>query len=83
MDTLLIQEIIELAGGQTALAGVCSTPKKPITQSHVWNWLNRDKKIPPRHAIPIETMCAKKGRPDINRYSMFPEIFGISDTTAA
>ena len=79
MTKQLVQEIINLAGGQTALAEICG---KPVTQSHVWNWLNRDKKIPSRYVLIIESMCSEKGRNDINRHVMAPHVFGELESTA-
>lgn len=52
MNTDLIQKVVTLAGGQTALASFCATETgKPVKQSHVWNWLNRDLCIPPEFIL--------------------------------
>lgn len=73
MNKLLIQQIIEIAGGQTALSVVCGGN---VTQSHVHNWLHRDEKIPPKYTLSIEQMCADQGHSHIDRYVMWPCIFG-------
>ena len=39
-----IQRSIEILGGQTALAKLLS-----VSQSHVWNWINRKHQAPARY----------------------------------
>lgn len=50
MGTKSLKKAISIAGSQTALAGMIG--KK---QSHIWTWLNRDKKVPPLVARQIES----------------------------
>ena len=47
-----LQKIVNLLNGQAALADVLKTPEKPISQAHVWKWLNTTKEgIPAIHVI--------------------------------
>ena len=48
-DLEALQKAIDAVGGQTKLAKVCNT-----TQQRVWNWLNRDKKVPAECVLLIE-----------------------------
>ena len=41
---------VEKLGGQSALAAALG-----LKQQHVWNWLNRDQRVPPEHCAAIET----------------------------
>lgn len=61
-----LKKAIELAGGQSALAKICG-----VKQQHVWNWINRDKKISPEHVIPIEKGLDGK----ITRHDLRPDIY--------
>lgn len=72
-----LDRAVELAGGQTALAKKVServkgTGVNPITQSHVWNWLNRDRKVPGEYGIPIEEVVGGK----VTRHELCPTVFG-------
>jgi len=56
-----IKRAIEIAGGQSALARLISEKRrrekrKGVRQSHVWTWLNRDKKVPPEFCPDIESV---------------------------
>ncbi len=52
MSKNFLEEIVNLAGGQAALAEKISTYSEPIKQAHVWNWLNTTAHgIPERHVI--------------------------------
>jgi len=46
-----LERAVERAGGQSALARLCGPP---VTQRHVWIWLNRGKRCPLEHAPAIE-----------------------------
>jgi len=39
---------IELAGGQSKLAALVD-----VNPANVWNWVNRDKRVPPEMVIPV------------------------------
>jgi DNA-binding transcriptional regulator YdaS (Cro superfamily) len=56
-----LKEAIAIAGNQTELARRITEARRAsepesakVTQQHVWNWLMRDKKIPPECAPYIE-----------------------------
>jgi DNA-binding transcriptional regulator YdaS (Cro superfamily) len=60
-----LQEAIDWAGGQSALARLIG-----VQQPHVWNWLNRDNKLPLERALAIERatmgkVTVAKLRPDL------------------
>lgn len=38
-----LKRLIEFADGQTALANALRDEKNPITQAHVWKWVNTTK----------------------------------------
>jgi DNA-binding transcriptional regulator YdaS (Cro superfamily) len=44
-----LQKAINAVGGQHALAKICKT-----SQPRIWNWLNRDKKVPAEYVLIIE-----------------------------
>ena len=52
-----LMRAIKSAGSQSALARLLAgVTGRPVTQSHIWNWLNRDLKVPSEFVIPIETV---------------------------
>jgi DNA-binding transcriptional regulator YdaS (Cro superfamily) len=60
-----IQHAIDIVGGQTALAHLIG-----VGQGHIWNWLNRDDKLPLERALAIERatrgkVTVAKLRPDL------------------
>lgn len=60
-----LQRAIELLGGQAALASCLG-----LKQQHIWNWINRDSKIPAEHCPAIERATAgavrcEELRPDV------------------
>lgn len=68
MSTEALQEAIEKAGSQTALAkAVAELSGRPCKQAHVWNWLNRDKRVPPELAPYIEQATG------VSRVALCPE----------
>ena len=65
MDRDKLLEAVEWAGGQTQLAKLIG-----VQQPHVWNWLNRDNKLPLERALAIERatrgkVTVAKLRPDL------------------
>lgn len=54
-------------GGQSEMARRLS-----VTQPHVWNWLNRDKKIPAQYVIPITLIPEVSALPHELRPDVFP-----------
>lgn len=60
-----LKKCIRIAGGQRALAR-----KIGATQQHIYNWMTRDKNIPPKYVIPMEkavngAVTRQELRPDI------------------
>lgn len=68
MDTTALEEAIEAAGGQSALARAISATSGQVKQGHVWSWLHRDLKVPPEHCPVIEHVTGvtcERLRPDL------------------
>ncbi len=63
-----LQRAISILGGQSALARACGGR---VRQQHVWNWLNRDKKVPAEHVLTIE--LATEGQ--VTRFQLRPDIY--------
>uniref|UniRef100_UPI003F7EEC5E YdaS family helix-turn-helix protein n=1 Tax=Xanthomonas sp. 0924 TaxID=2835534 RepID=UPI003F7EEC5E len=57
MDTSLelrgIDQAVECAGGQAALARMISTERRLFRQGHVWDWVNKTPLGPPPDACPL------------------------------
>lgn len=64
---------VELLGGQTQLAAAATAcgPKK-VEQSHVWNWLNRDSKVPGEYAIAVAKATGFRVTPHELRPDLYP-----------
>lgn len=71
-----LEKAIESAGTQAKLAAALSTPEKPIKQQNVWNWLRRDKKVPPDMAVPIERATG------VPRHELCPDVFPPEEAAA-
>ena len=71
MEMEALEKAVELAGGQTALASCIG-----VKQTHVWNWLNRDKRVPAERVIAIEQ--ATHGR--VSRHALRPDIYPVEAT---
>jgi len=67
-----LKAAVEKIGGQSAMARLISTELRPIRQGHVWMWLNRNKKLPPEFVLAVESLTG------VSRYSLRPDIFGLS-----
>ena len=63
----IIQKAVESAGGQAALARAVG-----VKQQHVWNWLNRDRRVPAERCADIER--ATNGA--VTRAELRPDVFG-------
>jgi len=60
-----LERAVRIADGQTALAKLCGPP---VTQRHVWIWLNRGKRAPLEHVPAIEAgtgVPAEQLAPDV------------------
>jgi DNA-binding transcriptional regulator YdaS (Cro superfamily) len=69
-----LERAVEILGGQSAMAAACGNAVK---QQHVWNWLNRDKKLPVRYALVVERATAAKGQ-TITAAELCPDVFGAA-----
>lgn len=59
-------EAYEIAGSQPALAAICG-----VTQGTVSKWLNKSKRLPPEHVIPVETATG------VSRHLLRPDIYPL------
>lgn len=66
-----IEKAVERAGGQKALAVMIGT-----SQSHVWNWINRDCRVTAEFVLPIERATG------ISRHELRPDIYPVEDSIA-
>ena len=53
-----LEKAVSVLGGQTALAEVCGGK---VRQQHVYNWLNRDKRLPEKHMFKVQVATELKG----------------------
>lgn len=63
---ILIKKAADICGSQVALAKAVGK-----TQKHVWNWINRDKKVPAEYVLDIEKAVNYK----ITRHELRPDIY--------
>lgn len=66
MNMSALKKAIKLVGGQSALARAIG-----VQQPHIFNWLNRNKKVPASHVISIER--ATNG--EVTRFDLRPDIY--------
>jgi DNA-binding transcriptional regulator YdaS (Cro superfamily) len=60
-----LREAIKIAGSQNALATALG-----ISQAHIWNWLNRDKLVPPaKYVLDIERVTG------VSRHRLRPDLY--------
>ncbi len=62
----LVQKAIRIKGSQSALARACG-----VKQQNVWNWLNRDNKVPAKYALLIELATNQ----EVSRLALRPDVF--------
>lgn len=64
-----LQAAINAAGGQTQLAKrISELLNKPVKQQQIWNWLNRNKRVPADKVLVVEQasgISRSKLRPDL------------------
>ncbi|MTC33426.1 transcriptional regulator [Providencia rustigianii] len=64
-----LQTAINSAGGQTQLAKrISELLNKPVKQQQIWNWLNRNKRVPADKVLVVEQasgVSRSKLRPDL------------------
>jgi DNA-binding transcriptional regulator YdaS (Cro superfamily) len=61
-----LERAIDEMGSQAALAKALG-----VKPQHVWNWLNRDDKVPAEQVLPIETATAGK----VTRHELRPDLY--------
>lgn len=66
-----LEKAIEVAGTQAELARRISRPDRLIKQQHVWNWLNRDEKVPAEVVLDIERETG------VSRHDLRPDIYPV------
>lgn len=64
-----LERAIAVVGTQAALA-----KKLGVKPQHVWNWLNRDKKVPAEQVIPIEEATDGKVSRHELRSDLYPRV---------
>ena len=66
----ITKQVVELLGGQTAVAEVAG-----VKQQTVGYWVKSSGKIPAEYVRAIETELKKRGA-TISRYDMRPDVYG-------
>ena len=66
-----IKNAVQAAGGQTALAR-----KLGVGQGRVWNWINRDAKVPAEFVLAIEQATG------VSRHDLRPDIYPPSSSSS-
>lgn len=66
MEREALERAVTLTGGQTALAKAIG-----VRQSHIWNWLNREGRVPAERVIAVEQ--ATEGR--VSRSDLRPDLY--------
>ncbi len=59
-----IEKAIKAAGGQCALARLLG-----LRQSHIWNWLRREGRIPPKRILAVERVTG------VSRHELDPSLY--------
>ncbi len=63
-----LQKAIDIVGSQTQMAKKCGT-----SQQRIWNWLNRDKKVPAEYVLTIEQVSG------ISRHDLRSDIYPLKN----
>lgn len=66
MSTAALKKAVKLAGGQAKLARALK-----VKPQNVWNWLERDEKVPAEQVLPIE--AATGGQ--VSRHELRPDLY--------
>lgn len=71
MDDPLSQfrRAIEILGGQSATAR-----KLGVKQPHIWNWLNKSKRLPAEYVLPMEAATREAGEV-VPRQALRPDLY--------
>ena len=71
MSRVAIEKAVALAGSQAELAR-----RIGVKQAHVWNWLNRDAKVPADRVLAIEAATG------VSRHDLRPDIYPREEAAA-
>lgn len=69
-----LERAIDIVGSQAALAKALG-----VKPQHIWNWINRDKKVPAEQVLLIE--AATRG--EVKRHELRPDIYPPTERAAA
>lgn len=72
MSKIFLEKVVQIVGGQLALAEALATENKPIKQAHVWGWLNKTKLGVP--AEQVINMC-KSVNWQVTPHELRPDIY--------
>lgn len=67
MDNKALLRAVSVVGSQTALARKCG-----VIQQHVWNWINRDNRVPAEFALRVAEATDFEVRPHDLRPDIYP-----------
>lgn len=74
-----LQRAIDTVGSSAELARrvAAFTKNSKVKPQHIWNWLNRDKRVPDWSVLAIEaaTIDEKTGRPRVLRHDLRPDLY--------
>jgi len=65
-----LEKAVAHCGGQAPLARQIG-----VKQAHIWNWLNKSRRVPAEHAIAVEEATAGA----VTRYQLRPDVFGPAE----
>jgi DNA-binding transcriptional regulator YdaS (Cro superfamily) len=69
-----LKRAVKVVGSQAALAKALG-----VKPQHVWNWLNRDQRVPAEQVLPIE--AATEGK--VTRHELRPDLYPPERAIAA
>ncbi|CAG9417862.1 MULTISPECIES: transcriptional regulator [Providencia] len=65
-----LQKAIDATGGQTQLAKrISDISNKPVKQQQIWNWLNRNKRVPADKVLIVERASG------VSRNTLRPDLY--------
>lgn len=67
MTVKALKQAVSIAGGQSALAKLCG-----VRQPHIWNWLNRDNRVPAENVLAVCKAVSWKVTPHELRPDIYP-----------
>ena len=67
MTVKALKRAVKIAGGQSALAKLCG-----VRQPHIWNWLNRDNRVPAENALSVCKAVSWQVTPHELRPDIYP-----------